>query len=324
MHKITVIVVVMTLLPMGHLCHGGEVESLLTPKTERAIDRGLKYLMSNQNDDGSWGSRYRVGVTSLTLMACMARGEIPTHGKYGDQLELAVDYLLQISRGGSGYLATPKTGLMYEHGLATLALTELWGMTGEKKIRRALKKAVKVILRAQNPKGGWRYKPQPRDADLSVTVMQVVALASAKEAGIFVPDETIDEAIKYTRSCWNKKNGGFGYKGPGDAHFATTAAAVTALCMSGRHDSEPTQAGIQYLQENDKDVSRHFYYSQYYGALALNQASQDIFKEWYPIARKALLKKQQENGSWGGTSHKTPMALLALSLPYRYLPIHQR
>ena len=88
---------------------------------------------------------------------------------------------------------------MYEHGLATLALSEVWGMSDNAKLRDSLKRAVQIILRSQNREGGWRYHPRPEDADLSVTVMQIVALASAREAGIYVPDETIEKALSFVK-----------------------------------------------------------------------------------------------------------------------------
>ena len=50
----------------------------LTEKAEKAIDRGLKYLIASQNPDGSWssaeGSGYAIAGTSLGLMAFMAEG----------------------------------------------------------------------------------------------------------------------------------------------------------------------------------------------------------------------------------------------------------
>ena len=57
-----------------------------------------------------------------------------------------------------------------------------------------------VTIRAQNSQGGWRYNPEPRDADLSMTVMHTVALNSAKEAGISVPDKILEKAVKYVAS----------------------------------------------------------------------------------------------------------------------------
>ena len=40
----------------------------------------------------------------------------------------------------------------------------------------------------QNFQGGWRYEPAPTGADISVTIMQVMALRGAKDSGLHVPD----------------------------------------------------------------------------------------------------------------------------------------
>src|SRR5205807_1763225 len=103
---------------------------------------------------------------------------------------------------------------MYEHGLATLALAEMYGMDPDPELEAKLRKAVDLIVRAQSAAGGWRYTPTPGDQDLSVTVMQIVALRAASNAEIPVPAQVIDKAIRYVRSCGSPA-GGYGYTGPG-------------------------------------------------------------------------------------------------------------
>ena len=90
---------------------------------------------------------------------------------------------------------------MYGHGIGTIALAELFGQTRDQTLRPKLEKAVKLIVSCQNPAGGWRYAPRPNDADISVTVLQVVALRAAKNSGIDVPQQTIDNAIRFVKSC---------------------------------------------------------------------------------------------------------------------------
>ena len=71
---------------------------------------------------------------------------------------------------------------MYNHGFATLALAEYYGLTNDTSIGPALKKATNLIVSAQktNPKGAWRYSPESKDADTTVTGAQMVALFAAK------------------------------------------------------------------------------------------------------------------------------------------------
>ena len=65
---------------------------------------------------------------------------------------------------------------MYEHGFATLFLAEVYGMSPRDDLRDKLTRAIDLIVRTQNSEGGWRYQPRREDADLSVTICQVMAL----------------------------------------------------------------------------------------------------------------------------------------------------
>ena len=297
----------------------------MTAEAERAVDRGLDWLAAGQQADGSWGTGHRTAGTALALMAFMVKGQFPDRPPHGEKLAKGLDYLVKQRSNQDGYLGAS----MYEHGLATLALSEAWGMSRQDDVGDALKAAVAVILRSQNPQGGWRYQPQPNDADLSVTVMEVVALASAKEAGIVVPDSVISKAIDYVVSCHEAKSGGFGYQpgqGPG---FARTAAGTMALAMCGRRDSDQFRSGLDYLTKADADAFEkadgHFFYAHYYAAQAMFQAGDAFYGPWYPRIRESLLKKQAADGSWADPHGiGTQVAILVLGIPYRFLPIYQR
>jgi hypothetical protein len=296
----------------------------LTPQVEKAIRKGLKFLAGSQNADGSWGS-HKSACTGLALMAFMVKGHFPGREPYGKQLSKAVDYLLRQAQTHRGYMGRS----MYEHGLATLALSEVWGMSQHNGLRQGLKSAVAVILRSQNPQGGWRYQPAPRDADMSVTVMQVVALASAKEAGIVVPDKVIQKALQYVHACQHKKSGGFGYQPGGGPNFPRSAAGVMSLMMCGERKSEAVAMGLKYLMSQGANVfgnTGHYYYGHYYAIQAMYQAGDKYFHGWYPKIRDAVLKKQNiTTGQWpDGHNIGTPMAILILGVPYRFLPIYQR
>jgi squalene cyclase len=296
----------------------------LSPAAEQAIDRGLRFLAEHQNKDGSWGRDHHVANTALALMAFMVKGYFPEKEPYGDVMTRGLDVLLREARGG-GYMGRS----MYEHGLATLALSEVWGQTSRSdEVRDVLKKAVGVILRSQSGEGGWRYQPDGRDADISVTVMQLVALASAKEAGILVPDETITRATRYIKSCQNS-NGGFGYRGPYDPGFARTAAGVTSLLMCGEKNSEAVRRGLDYLMKMPESKfqtgNQWYHYGHYYAVQAMYQAGESYYQEWYPRLRDALVSSQGRDGSWTGRGeYCTPMSILILGVPYRFLPIYQR
>ena len=297
----------------------------LTRPTEKAIERGLRYLARAQNKDGSWFDNYHVAHTSLSLMAFMTKGYFPGEEPHGQVLDKALDYLLKEAKtSNDGYLGVS----MYAHGLATLALSELWGMSGEKDddVQKALEAAVSVTLRAQNMLGGWRYNPQPTDSDLSVTVMQCAALASARQAGMIVPDRTGQKAVRFIGMCWEQDSGGFGYQPGGGPGPARSAGAVYSLILLGERGSEQVKAGRQYLWSLSDNVfkgSQYYYYTHYYAIQAMVQSSDTDYKKWYPQIRDGLLSRQRSDGSWG-KGHSTAMAIITLGTPYRFIPIYQR
>ena len=318
-------------------CQAGAVDATvrvaeLSPEAEQGIDKGLRYLAAHQNRDGSWGGKHHVAITSLALMSFMLKGHFPKKGQYGGQLDKGVGFLVKRAEDGGGYLGTHSQG-MYEHGLATLALSEVWGMSDRKEIRDVLKRAVDIILRSQNHEGGWRYDPRPESADISVTVMQIVALASASEAGILVPAKTIKKALDYVRRCQQKFEGGFGYQ-PGNApRLSSSAAGLMSLLMCGERESKAVDRALAYLKRlpDDKfDKTEWYYYAHYYAIQAMYQAGEGHYQDWYPQIRDALLAKQQGDGSWtahsegGDPCYGTGMAILILGVPYRFLPIYQR
>ena len=314
----------------------------LTEEAERAIERGLKFLISNQNKDGSWsshdpedrGAGYAIAGTSLGLMAFMVEGHFPGFGKYGKALDRAKDYLLKRAKDSP----TGAMGVkMYEIGLFTIAMSELWGMTSDpkdnKEIQKALERVVEIILRSQNPLGGWRYAPRP-DAgqDTSVTATVFVSLASAREAGVLVPAETIERVTGYLRDqAFDERRGGFGYQGKGYT-IACTAGGVYSAQLAGNRDTEWVAAALNSLENDPKMFSRkdngHFYYSHYYAMQAMVQAGEERYAKWYPRIRDSLISLQQPNGSWQEKEkdypHKTPMAIIILGTPNRYIPVYQR
>ena len=309
----------------------------LTEEASLAIQKGLKYLLKTQNEDGSWdaggdakGGR-AVSTTSLALMAFMASAQFPGFGKYGKELEKAKEFLMKKARSRSdGYLGTT----MYEHGLATLALSEIWGMTKTKEdddaVQDALEKAVDVIKRSQNPGGGWRYQPVADGGeDSSVTAMVFIALASARQAGIMVENEIISKFQKYCVTSVDAKSGGHSYapNGNGGTSIPCTAGMSYAAQLAGLRGTESVNGAIRLLKEQESIFTKvgHYYYCHYYAIQTMVQAGDKEYAYWYPQIRDALVSKQAPDGSWEKKhSYSTPIAVIILSTPHRYIPIYQR
>lgn len=307
----------------------------LTEEASLAIDRGLKFLASTQKADGSWDSDGKGGrviaITSLAMMAFMANAQFPGFGKYGKELDRAKDYMLKKAKERKdGYLG----GTMYEHGLATLALSEIWGMTKSKedddRIQKALEDAVDVIKRSQNPGGGWRYQPQADGGeDTSVTAMVFIALASARQAGVMVENEVIAKFIKYVKHARDGKTGGFSYapNGNGGTSMPCTAGLSYAGQLAGLRNTEIITGAIRLLkkQTNIFNNAGHYYYCHYYAIQSMVQAGDKEYEAWYPKIRDALIGKQNALGNWGSKEkYATPIAIIILSTPHRYIPIYQR
>jgi len=306
----------------------------ITPDLRKAVDSGLKYLATTQSDDGSFGAnRYgkNVGISSLACLAFMADGHVPGRGKYGPVVEKGLEFVLNSCSETGLITGDVSHGPMYGHGFATLFLGEIYGMTGDRRVREALVKAVRLIVNSQNDEGGWRYRPEPADADVSVTICQVMALRSAREAGLSVPKQTIDRAISYIRLCQNT-DGGFKYMlNSGGSAFPRSAAGVAALYYAGVYQDDALQKGLDYLMMYRHQMSSyavgHYYYGHYYAVQAMYLAGGQYWSQWFPAIRRELLLRQDAEGKWAdahGESYGTAMALIILQMPQRYLPIFQR
>jgi hypothetical protein len=312
---------------------------MMTPATDEAINNGLAWLARNQNADGSYGNgayRGNIAVTSLAGLAFMSSGSSPGRGPYGPQIDKALAYVMQ-NTSPSGFiavLASSTHGPMYSHGFGTLFLAEAYGMTHRGEIREKLQKAVRLIVDSQNIEGGWRYQPIRRDADLSVTICQINALRAARNAGLFVPKETVDACIRYVKRSQNA-DGGFRYmlQGGATSEFPRSAAGVVALQSAGEYDSKEVKSGIAYLREHAHGMPRgrrnnHYFYGQYYAAQAMWLEGGESWSQWYPAIRNDLLLRQSASGYWpdGGVCNEygTAMALIILQIPNDYLPIFQR
>jgi prenyltransferase beta subunit len=301
--------------------------------SKKATAKALEWLAASQNSDGSWGEgRYphNTAVTSFALMAFLSQGHLPGQGLYGPEVAKGARFLIAAARS-DGYLVGARGGNMYCHGMATLALAELWGMTGNDEIKPVLEKSVDLIVRCQSREGGWRYDPQPSGADISVTIMQVMALRAAKNSGLHVPDSTITRALEYMKACHEPRSGGYNYQpGRADPGFARTAAGVCVLQLLGRYDAKEIERAAEFLEQKNDD-KKHYWYGQYYAAHAMHQVGGKKWEDWYSRIRTRLLSKQVANGSWSGggsddgvgPQYTTAIAVIILSIPMNYLPIFQ-
>ncbi|MEM8739615.1 MAG: prenyltransferase/squalene oxidase repeat-containing protein [Planctomycetota bacterium] len=306
----------------------------VTPEARRAVETGLAALARVQAEDGSYGAeRYgrHVGITGIVGLAFLADGHIPGRSEYGGVVRGCLEFVMNHATESGLIAADTSHGPMYGHGYATLFLGEIYGMTGDPRVREVLLKAVRLIVDTQNHEGGWRYHPQPLDADISVTITQVMALRSARNAGLAVPKETIDRAITYVRQCQNPSDGGFRYMlTAGSSAYPRSAAGVASLQYAGIYEDDAVTDGLNYLIRSSRGLGAqggHYYYGNYYAAQAMFLAGGAYWAEWFPRMRDELVERQQPDGSWSsshGSAYGSAMSLVILQIPNRLLPIFQR
>jgi hypothetical protein len=351
---------------------GSQSRGMINGATQEAIDRGLAYLEGQQYADGSFGTRPHrgnVAITSLCGLAFMAGGHQPGRGRFGHAVNKAVEFLVSLEEqpgnAPPGYLFNRnpqlmQNGPMYGHGFGTLFLAEAYGMVQRpdlrERLRGTLQRAVRLIIDNQNIEGGWRYHPVRGDADISVTICQIMALRAAKNAGFTVPAEVAAKCTRYVERLQAiPGNGGFRYQAPppnhqgdrfGQTGFARTAAGVVALYSAGVYEGNAVTRGLDYLMQNCKpggviqnqpwrqDMQMHYYYGHYYAVQAMWIAGGRYWHEWYPAIRDELVNHPDHNngdGSWWDRHtfphcphYCTAMACIILQVPNNYLPIFQR
>lgn len=312
-------------------------DELITPAAAKAIKRGLAVLDQRQikagRFKGAFGpAGYQAGtaVCALSGLAFMCGGNSPGEGPYGEDIDRCVDYLMSVT-ADTGYIAAPGgSDNMYGHGFAMLFLAQAYGMTQREDIGKKLRSAVKLTCGCQNSEGGWRYKPQPYDADVSITICQIMGLRAARDAGIHVPDDVRTKCINYVRKC-QTPDGSFQYKlRGGRKSLALTAAGLVSLYSAGIYDSPEVTKGLAHLMKqvpgktSTKASPMNYYYAHYYSVQATWHAGGEYWNTWYPALREELLKQRSSDGTWPdrrvGPEYATAMCCIILQMPNNYLP----
>ncbi|MBA4149934.1 MAG: terpene cyclase/mutase family protein [Verrucomicrobia bacterium] len=295
-------------------------------EVERAYLRGLQYLTKSQTAEGNFSDMpygSEPGVVGLAIISMLAHGDDPNLGPYAQSIRRGLNFILKQQNAKTGYIGRS----MYNHGFATLALAEAYGMVDDARLGPALEKAVQLITGSQekNPLHAWRYSPESTDGDTTVSGAQMVALFAARNAGINVSEEAIQRGIKYFVSCQTPE-GGFGYTSNSGPNAARTAIAVLVFALAKEKDQEYFKSAFSYLQKAPPENSYQHYFL-YYAAQSFFHHSPAEWQTWNKKNIRTLTASQTPEGSWDGqfgATFTTSASLLSLALNYRYLPIYER
>ena len=318
---------------------------LVTPQTRQAIDRGLEFLARTQSRDGAWRQvgpmgEFPVAMTPLAGLALLADGNTATQGRYAVQVDRAARFLVSCARP-DGLITSPadESRSMYGHGYAMLFLGELHGMEGDPQLRRriaeVLRGAVALTVESQSDLGGWMYTPDDRSDEGSVTITQLQGLRAARNAGIAVPRQTIERALRYLENS-ALPDGGIAYRADrqGSSRPPITAAAVACWYNAGQYDHPLAAKALGFVRRQiGRGASRantlgHYSYAHFYMAQVMWLSGAEPWEWYFPTMRDVLLATQLSDGSWEGdqvgTVYGTAIATFILQIPNGDLPILQR
>lgn len=341
----------------------GQGEWETSPASEKAASDGLAWLARNQTGSGNWGSN-DLGLVSLGALAFLSDGHLPDRGKYGGTVRRSLDYVVANAKPSGLLNISGGRRDMYNHGLSVFVLTQAYGVTNDRRIGAAVDKGVQLILDVQCEDGGWAYEAmkKPHGHDLSLAVMQLKALRAATDMGLEIPPKKIELALDYIRARYKPSGsadgkrygkdplaaqpGAFTYNG-NRASIAMAAAGAVCMQELGEYGDFRIRRSMDFVVDQlPEDMSRMSpgrlpvdAYGMTYVAQAMYQVGGERWRDQYPKIRDSIVRTQSKNaggddyGSWAAGGHVsgvpgqlygTSIAVFALTIPNRYLPILQR
>ncbi len=343
--------------------------------TESAVEAALRWLARHQEADGhwaitKWGGKHEksvVGITGAALLAFLGAGHTSKAGKFRDNVHRAQNWLVarlekEAAQKGKGVKYGWFYTDMYQQGMGTLALAEAYGMTKNPYLKKPAQAAVDYIIEAQGSYEAWTYankKGRKGRNDTSVSGWQVMALKSAKIAGLKVDHTAFQGAMNWLNAATDPATGKCSYassqKMRGNGSMAMCAAGMLMRQFMGTPRTAPImgKAGAtlsRFVPKWDEKAGMYsatgtnFYY-WYYGTLCMFQMGGKDWEAWNKALKPTLVDNQRRggpmngsvndvDGSWnpvggggvpaGGRAFSTALGALSLEVYYRYLPMYSK
>ncbi|MCK5850139.1 MAG: terpene cyclase/mutase family protein [Kiritimatiellae bacterium] len=314
-----------------------------------AINAAAAWLVSSQESNGSWdpvkweGKKdFEVSLTGMALLALLGPDG---HGikAHSSNIDKAVDYILsgQIKTGNFG---STTSGAMYNHGIATLAVLEVYRISGKETLVEPLTKALEFICDQQLDSGGWGYRKEPdQQANTSISAWQLQALLQARTIGKWDVAPTFHKGLQWLQGLVSN-DGMVGYRRVRDipeGSSVNTLTAMGAFCLlsAGKQITglEETNMRIKkalMLVASRPEAAVDFYQS-YFIASALHAADNSNLDDALNHVQNVLVSCRVNSGSnagtwdtvdhWssvGGRLYTTSMAALSLQaniMPHTHL-----
>jgi hypothetical protein len=323
--------------------------------TETAVTEALRWLARNQGDKGMWSlaGKYSDGArddnpeaaTAMALLAFQGAGITPDSGKSSPFTPTVAKgwtaLLKRQDEQGNFFHEGGGTTRLYTQALCTIALCELYGMTKDSQYRDAAQLAVDYCVKVQAPEGGWRYQPG-FDSDTSVTGWFVMALQSARMAGLDVPSPTLHRVGEFLDTVALDGGAQYAYTpGQGKKNSMTAEGLLCRQYLGWKQNDKRLQRGVNTLLEDLPSVESgktHVYY-WYYASQVCHHMEGEAWRKWNAAMRETLptlqVREGKERGSWdpnvdetvgisgGGRLFVTCLSTYMLEVYYRHLPIYQ-
>lgn len=310
-----------------------------------ALDRGLWWLASVQNPDGSWGKQDIRAMTGLAVLTFLAHGDTHLSKHFGTHMKKAFKWMMQdkVDR-------THDRG--YGHAIKTYALCEAYSMTALNDLEAPMIKCVEALIGGQQKNGAFDYKLKPESArqDTSVTGWCMQALKAAYVSGMEHKElpAAIELGLKWL-SDQSASKGSFPYsvdKGQYNGGNRHSMRAIGALCLQlyGKGDQGSLQDELNKITAEDvnninwdKPPARSLY-AWYYATQSVFQVGGAAFRNWNSKMEPMLIANQHPKGYWiypgdkhgsagmddlTGKIYSTTLCSLILTVYYRYLPTYK-